>query len=106
MDLTAFQIIWIASASVLFLGWLVVSFTEPSGRRTLIEWISVCAMYSGLVTFFIHIGLGAQASGNTLLLCAMGLLVVMFGGGLLVSLRKLIGALIGGGQRSEETATN
>jgi hypothetical protein len=105
MDLTVFQMIWIASASVLFVGWLVVSFTPPSGRRTIIEWISASAMYLGLLTFFISIGLNARASGNTILLIAMGLLCAMFGGGLLVSLGKIITAL-GSGEKSESSATN
>jgi hypothetical protein len=105
MDLTVFQMIWIASASVLFVGWLVVSFTPPSARRAVVEWISASAMYLGLLTFFISIGLKAQESGNTLLLIAMGFLCVMFGGGLIVSLSKILAALAGG-KKSDDSATN
>lgn len=105
MDLTAFQMIWIASGSVLVVGWLVVSFTPPSERRTIIEWVCASAMYVGLLTFFISIALKAQASDNTILLVAMCFLCTMFGGGLLVSLAKVIGAL-GSGKKSEDSATN
>ncbi len=105
MDLTAFQIIWIASASVLFVGWLIISFTPPSERRTIIEWVCASAMYMGLVTLFISNGLDAHASENTILLVAMGFLCVMFGGGLIVSLAKIMGAL-GSRKKSEDSATN
>ena len=69
------------------------------------EWLSALAMYVGLLTLFIHIGLNAHASENTILLCAMGLLCFIFGGGLLVTLAKLMSA-ISGGKASEDTATN
>jgi hypothetical protein len=105
VGLTVFQIIWIASASILFVGWLVVSFTAPSQRRALVEWISATAMYTGLVTLFVSIALKAQASGNLFLLIAMGLLCVLFGGGFLVSLWHTLTAL-GGSSRSEQSATN
>jgi hypothetical protein len=105
MGMTAFQIIWIVSASVLFVGWLVVSFTPPSERRTVIEWVSATAMYMGLLTFFISIGLKAQDSGNTILLIAMGLLCLMFGGGLVVSLAKVVAA-VSGDKKSDSSATH
>ncbi len=105
MGLTAFQIIWISCASILFIGWLVVSFTAPSRRRTLVEWISATTMYLGLLTFFISIALKAQASGNLFLLIAIGLLCVLFGGGLVVSLWHTLTAL-GSAKRSEGSATN
>ena len=105
MGLTAFQIIWITCASILFVGWLVVSFTAPSRRRTLVAWVSATAMYLGLLTLFISIALKAHASGNLFLLIAIGLLCVMFGGGLVVSLSHTLTAL-GSGKRSEHSATN
>ena len=105
MGLSAFQIIWITCASILVVGWLVISFTPPSNRRTVIEWASATTMYVGLLTFFFSIALNAYAAGNLFVLIAVGLLCVLFGGGLVVSLWHTLTAL--GSRKSDEvSATN
>jgi hypothetical protein len=105
MELSVFQIIWIVSGSVLVLGWLVVSFTPPSRNRTLIEWLSATAMYVAILTIFVSLGLRAHASGHVVAVWAIGLLCVLFGGGLLVSAWKIVSA-VGGKKKAESSATN
>jgi hypothetical protein len=103
--LSSFQIIWIAAASIVFVGWLIVSFTAPSRNRTVVEWLSATAIYLGLSTFFVSIALDQQQKGNTLLVIALGLLCVLFGGGLLVAAWKTVMAFRSG-KRGETSATN
>lgn len=98
MDLSVFQIIWIAAGAIFFVGWLYVSFSSPSPGRAVVEWTSATAMYTGLLTFFVYHGLDAWEGGKTALLIAFGLLCVLFGCGLLVSLWNTFSALSGGGK--------
>jgi len=103
--LSSFQIIWIAAASIVFVGWLIVSFTAPSRNRTVVEWMSATAIYLGLSTLFVSIALDQHEKGNTVLVVALGLLCVLFGGGLLVAAWKTVMAFRSG-KRSETSATN
>ncbi len=105
MELSIFQMIWIASGSVLVIGWLVVSFTPPSRNRTVIEWLSATAMYAAILTIFVSLALRAHASGHAFAVWAIGLLCVLFGGGLLVSAWKTVVAL-GAEKKSQHSATN
>ena len=103
--MSSFQIIWIAAASIVFVGWLIVSFTAPSRNRTVVEWLSATAIYLGLSTFFISVALEQQEKGNTILVVALGLLCVLFGGGLLVAAWKTMMAFRSD-KRSETSATH
>jgi hypothetical protein len=103
--LSSFQIIWIVAASIVFVGWLFVSFTAPSRNRTVVEWLSATAIYLGLSTFFVSIALEQQEKGKTLLVVALGLLCVLFGGGLLVAAWKTVMAFRSD-KRDETNATN
>lgn len=103
--MSSFQIIWIAAASIVFVGWLIVSFTAPSRNRTVIEWLSATAIYLGLSTFFVSIAIEQQEKGNTLAVIALGLLCVLFGGGLLVAAWKTVMAF-SGDKQGETGATN
>ncbi len=105
MELSVFQIIWIASGSVLVIGWLVVSFSPPSRNRTIIEWLSATAMYAVILTLFVKFALGAHASGEFFWMWAIALLCVLFGGGLLVSAWKTVASL-GGEKKIQRSATN
>ena len=105
MELSVFQIIWIASGSVLVIGWLVVSFAPPSRNRTIIEWLSVTAMYAAILTIFVSLALRAHASGHIFVVWAIALLCVLFGGGLLVSAWKTLAA-VGGKKKVQHSATN
>ena len=103
--MSSFQIIWIAAASIVFVGWLIVSFTAPSRNRTVVEWVAATAIYLGLSTFFVAIALEQREKGNTGLVVALGLLCVLFGGGLLVAGWKTMIAFRSS-KRSETSATN
>jgi hypothetical protein len=105
VELSVFQIIWIASGSVLVIGWLVISFTPPSRNRTIVEWLSATAMYAAILTIFVSLALRAHASGHTFAVWAIGLLCVLFGGGLLVSAWKTVVAL-SAEKKVEHSATN
>jgi hypothetical protein len=105
MELSIYQIIWIASGSVLLIGWLVISFTPPSRNRTVIEWLSATAMYTAILTIFVSLALRAHAAGHVFGAWAIGLLCVLFGGGLLVSAWKTVTAL-GGEKKIQGSTTN
>jgi hypothetical protein len=96
-------IIGACALAVLVVGWLVVSFSEPGPRRTVIEWISATAMYTLLLMLFTHLVRGAIESGNTFALVAFGFLCALFGGGLLVSLYQTITSLRGAGASGAST---
>ena len=104
MELSVFQIIWIASGSVLVMGWLVVSFAPPSRNRTILEWLSVTAMYAAILTIFVSLALRAHATGHVFVVWAIALLCVLFGGGLLVSAWKALAA-VGGKKKVQQSAT-
>jgi len=99
MDLSVYQIIWIVSGSLLVIGWLIVSFSRPSRSRLIIEWLSATAMYVAILTIFVRLTLKAHATGNVFATGAIGLLCVLFGGGLLVSAWKALAAF--GGEKKD-----
>ena len=105
MELSVYQIIWIASGSVLVIGWLVVSFTPPSRNRTVIEWLSVAAMYTAILTIFVSLALRAHAAGHVFGAWAIGLICALFAGGLLVSAWKTV-AVLGGERKIQGSTTN
>lgn len=90
---------------LLILGWLVISFSQPTPRRVVIEWLSSAAMYTVLCTIFANLILRAHAGGNTVALVAFGLLGGMFTMGLLVTLFRALAAMGGAGQAGT-SATN
>jgi hypothetical protein len=105
MELSTYQIIWIISGSILVIGWLVISFTPPSRNRTVVEWLSATAMYTAILTIFVSLTLRAHAAGYVFAAWAIGLICVLFGGGLLVSAWKTLSAL-GGEKKVQGSATN
>ncbi len=90
---------------VLVIGWLVVSFSAPSPRRALLEWISADAMYLALLMLFVNLSLRAHAGGHTVALIALIFVCLLFGGGLLVSLYHTMGSL-SAPKKSTHGATN
>ena len=91
--------------AVLVAGWLVVSFSPPGRKRTIVEWLSATAMYAALATLFIHLTRNALDADNTIALVAFGFLCAIFGGGFLVSLYQMIVSSKGSGE-SGTNATN
>ena len=86
MPTTGIAIAGYAGLALLILAWLVVSFSVPSPRRAIVEWLGACGLYLALVSLFTSLSLRAQASGSTAALVAFGFLLALFGSGLVVSL--------------------
>ena len=85
--------------------WLVISFSSPSQRRVLIEWLAATALYVALSMLFLNLVLRARADDSTLRLVAFGFLLVVFALGFAVSLVSAFRS-VRGGARSGSSATN
>jgi hypothetical protein len=70
--------------AVLVAAWLAVSFTQPSPRRAVVEWLGACGMYVALLSLFLHLLGRALASDSTIGAIAFGFLVIFFGAGLVL----------------------
>lgn len=90
---------------LLVISWLVVSFSSPSPRRVVVEWVGTCGMYAALLALFVNLSMRAQESGSTPAMVAFGFLVALFGSGLVVSLVQGVFALRGPG-RATTSATH
>ncbi len=90
MPTTGIAIAGYAGLALLILAWLVVSFSAPSPRRAIVEWLGACGLYLALVSLFTSLSLRAQASGSTAALVAFGFLLALFGSGLVVSLVQML----------------
>ncbi len=75
-----------AGVTLVVIAWLFVSFTAPSPKRAVVEWLGACGLYLALVALFTNLSLRAQAAGSTAGLVAFGFLLALFGSGLVVSL--------------------
>jgi hypothetical protein len=91
--------------AVLVASWLVVSFSAPGRRRTVVEWIAATAIYAVLFMLFFHLVRDAIEDDSTTRLVAFGFLCAFFAGGLLVSLYHTFASLRGDGD-SGPSATN
>jgi zinc transporter ZupT len=91
--------------AVLVVGWLIVSFSSPSPRREVLEWVSAGALYLLLAALFIELIQRAREQDNDFALVAFGFLGVLFGMGLLVTLYRAV-ATMRGGDGSGSSATN
>jgi hypothetical protein len=101
-----FGMIGWTAVSVLVLGWLVVSFSQPGRRRSVVEWISASALYLALTMLFGSLISRAWASGNHFALVAFGFLGVMFTAGLCVSLYNTLRAARGSAGSEDVGATH
>ena len=88
---------WSAAGLVTVL-WLVVSFTQPSPRRTLVEWSAAVGLYLALSMFFLSLVLDALESGSRVALIAFGLLLAVFSVGGIVAFVSALRALRGAGE--------
>ena len=98
-------IVGYSGLAVLVIAWLVVSFTEPSPRRAVIEWIGATAMYVALLSLFGNLLSGALEQESTIGTVAFGFLVVFFSVGLVLCLVQTLSSLKAP-QRSGSSATN
>jgi hypothetical protein len=99
------KVVGFSALAVLVVGWLVISFTQPSRRRSIIEWISSTAMYVGLLCIFLNLGYRFWGE-SWAVVAAVGLLVVVFGSGLIVSLVLTVRELAGRSAGGEGSATH
>ena len=94
---------WSAVAVVVVL-WLAISFSPPSRRRALLEWLAATALYVALSMLFLNLVLRARADDSTLRLVAFGFLLLVFALGFAVSLVSTVRSLRSGdGTRSSAT---
>jgi hypothetical protein len=84
-----------AGAAVLVAGWLIVSFSPPSPRREVVEWVAACGMYTALVMLFVNMTSRALDEGSHASVAAFGFLVALFGAGLVVCLVQTLLSLRG-----------
>jgi hypothetical protein len=99
------EIIGVAALAVVGVGWLVVSFSSPSPRRVLVEWISAAALYLALCMLFLHLTLRSWASGGAVGPWAFGFLCAVFASGAVVSLVNAVRSIRGEG-KSQLSTTN
>ncbi len=74
-------------------GWLIVSFTQPSRGRTVVQWLSATFLYGALLTLFVSLCDRTYTSGNTFAFVAFAFLAVVFASGLCVSFVNALMAL-------------
>ena len=98
-------IVGFGALAFVVVGWLIVSFSAPSPRRVLVEWLSATALYVALSALFTNLCLRAWENDSTFALVAFGFLLVVFVGGGLVSLANALLSLRGPG-REQQGATN
>ena len=77
-------IIGFAALAVLAVGWVVVSFSAASRRRTVVEWVAATALYVFLLTIFVRGLLWARGADSIAGLIGFGFLCVFFGAGMTV----------------------
>ena len=93
-------------AALVVLAWLFVSFTAPSPKRTVVEWLGACGLYLALVALFTNLSLRAQASGSTAALVAFGFLLALFGSGFIVTVVQTFLAVRGPSGRASVDAVH
>ena len=81
-------IIGFAALAVLAVGWVVVSFSAASRRRTVVEWVAATALYVFLLTIFVRGLLWARGADSIAGLIGFGFLCVFFGAGMIVCATK------------------
>lgn len=103
--MSALALTGLVGLAVLGIGWLVVSFTAPSPRRTRVEWIAACGLYVALLSLFAHLLGKALAKHSTAGSLGFGFLVLFFAVGLVVCVAHAVAA-VRGRRKSSESATN
>ena len=99
-------IVGFGAVGVVVVAWLIVSFSQPSPRRTIVEWVATVGMYVALFSLFVNLSLNARAADNTFALVAFGFLVLLFSVGLGMAVVQLVKAIGGADSKVVESATN
>jgi len=80
--------------------WLVISFSQPSPRRDVLEWLAATCLFLALATLFLNLVLEAE---STLARVAFGFLQFLFSAGCVVSLVNTFRAGRGSGKTQVST---
>ncbi len=91
------------AVAVVVLAWLAVSFSAPSPRRALVEWLGATGLYLALASLFAHLAARAWREDSSVALVAFGFLLFLFSAGGLVSLVQLLLSLRGPAQERQST---
>jgi hypothetical protein len=94
-----------AAVAVGVLAWLVVSFSEPTPRRAVVEWLGATSLYVALASLFAHLVNDAWQEESGVRLVAFGFLLFLFTSGGVVSLVQMLLALRGPA-RERQSAVN
>ena len=106
LPMTGIAVAGYAGVVLVVIAWLVVSFTAPSPRRAVVEWVGACGLYLALIALFTNLSLRAQQSGSTAALVAFGFLLALFGSGFVVSLVQTALAIRSPGGGTSVNATH
>lgn len=91
--------------AVLVVAWLLVSFTSPSPRRAVVEWLGALGLYVALLSLFVHLLGRALESDSTVGTIGFGFLVLFFASGLVLCLAQMLASLRGD-RKTVTSATN
>ena len=103
--MSLYAIVGFAALAFVVVGWLVISFSAPSPRRVVIEWLAASGLYVALCALFASLSHRAWEQDSTFALVAFGFLLVVFAGGCLVSLANALLSMRGP-VREQQSATN
>jgi hypothetical protein len=101
-----FQIIGFSGLAFVVLGWLFVSFRDPSPGRERVEWLTTCSMYLGLLSLFAHLSLRAIERDSHVATVAFGFMFLFFCTGFIVCVAQTFKALRGLATKGADSATN
>ncbi len=104
--MSGLAIVAVSAAGVAALAWLVVSFSEPGGRRMVAEWIGTWALYVALLAFFLNLARSAWLQDRIVPLVAFGFLAAVFAAGTVLSSYRLVQVIRGRGATGVSSATN
>jgi len=90
---------------ILVAAWLAVSFTQPSPRRAVLEWVGACALYVALLSLFCHLLNRSLEQESTVGIVAFGFLVIFFGVGLILCVLQTATSMRGS-KSAASSATN
>ena len=95
----------VAALGLVVVAWLVVSFSEPTPRRAVVEWLGATGLYLALASLFAHLVAQAWEEDSTVALVGFGFLLFLFVTGGLVSLVHMLLSLRGP-SKEQQSATN
>ncbi|MBW1684076.1 MAG: hypothetical protein JRS35_03355 [Deltaproteobacteria bacterium] len=98
--MSAIGIVGFGTVGVFVVLWLVISFSQPSPRRDVLEWLAASCLFLALATLFLNLVLEAE---STLARVAFGFLQFLFSAGCVVSLVNTFRAGRGPGKTQVST---